>query len=155
MLKNFKNWSITILLVLSIALLSLSLGASPAQAQIKLSGSFLAKDACPALQSIRKGTNPGNVQLVPGQTYDLVAKNKTDASHYLLNIPSASPNQRWVAVNCGQTDTPAFVTAPAPPRFQVLPKIMLMTICWPSVGSPVFAKPTPPRLNAAPKPPMM
>jgi len=73
-----------------------------AHAQIAMSGARTATQACPALQSIRKGTNPGEVTLQPGQTYRVLGKNKEAASHYLVAIEAAQPAQRWVAVGCGQ-----------------------------------------------------
>jgi ribonuclease T2 len=77
----------------------LSLWVPPAFAQIKITDSFKAKTNCPALESIRKGNNPGNIQVVRGNTYPVVGKNKTDASYYLLEIDGA---QRWVGQQCGQ-----------------------------------------------------
>jgi ribonuclease T2 len=72
-----------------------------ASAQIAVTGAFKASKACPALQSIRNGTNPGDVKLELGQSYPLIAKNKQDATHYLVAIDGASPRERWVEVGCG------------------------------------------------------
>jgi ribonuclease T2 len=86
-----------------------------ASAQIAATGAFKASKACLALQSIRSGTNPGNVQLEIGQSYPLIAKNKQDATYYRVAVEGASPRERWVEVGCGdvggaQSPTPA----PAP-----------------------------------------
>jgi ribonuclease T2 len=72
-----------------------------ASAQVKLDGTFAALKECPAVQSIKKGMNAGNVSVLPGQSYELKGKNKDDASHYLIDVPGAVPEQRWVAISCG------------------------------------------------------
>ena len=82
------------------AIISLVLGPS-AVAQVKMEGSFRAAQACPALASIKKGTNPGNISVAAGTTYRLLGKNKEDASHFWIEVPGATPLQRWVAVACG------------------------------------------------------
>ena len=74
---------------------------NPAGATIVLNNtSFQADRPCEALQSIRKGTNPGNVSLVPGETYEVLGKNRTNETHYLLRI-SGVGTPRWVVTNCG------------------------------------------------------
>jgi ribonuclease T2 len=88
------------------------LALSPATAQIAMTGDFKAAKACAALQSIRKGTNPGDVMLEPGRSYSLIAKNKPDATHYLVAIDGAEPRERWVEVGCGET---AGQSTPNPP----------------------------------------
>ncbi len=75
--------------------------AGAAFAQVKLDGTFAALKECPAVQSIKKGTNAGNASVSPGQSYVLKGKNKDEASHYLVEVPGAVPAQRWVAVSCG------------------------------------------------------
>ena len=93
------------------------IAATPAVAQVKMSGAFTATEACPAFQSIRKMTNPGEVSLEPGHAYPIVAKNREDATHYQVVIDGASPALRWVAVGCGGLDeanaTPPVEVAPA------------------------------------------
>jgi ribonuclease T2 len=86
---------------------------SPALAQVKMSGQFTAGEACPAFQSIKKRTNPGDVAVRAGSSYQLLGKNKEQATHYWIEVPGAKPLQRWVAISCGQTDQ-AQITAPAP-----------------------------------------
>ncbi|MEO8756744.1 MAG: ribonuclease [Devosia sp.] len=94
----------------------------PALAETKLSGSFVAKQACPALQSIKKQTNPGNVTLEVGKAYKLVGGNKVEPTYYWVVVPTAQPDFRWVPVSCGtpaldQADaapTPASPISPAP-----------------------------------------
>jgi ribonuclease T2 len=75
----------------------------PASAQIALDGHLLARQACPALQSIRRGTNPGDMRIEVGKAYDLIGKNRDDASHYQIRIEEApAPRERWVAAACGE-----------------------------------------------------
>lgn len=85
----------------------------PALAQVKMSGKFTASEACPALQSIKKRSNPGDVSVKAGSNYQLLGKNKDQATHYWIEVPGAKPSQRWVAVTCGTTDQ-AEVTGPVP-----------------------------------------
>jgi ribonuclease T2 len=83
----------------SIALLLFSLGHL--QASEKLTGCFEATQACEALRSIRKKTNPNNIQLKVGEKYRLVAKNKANtATHYQVII--GDNERRWVSIDCGQ-----------------------------------------------------
>ena len=96
-------------------LIGLTFAAVPAQAEVQLSGTFTASTACPAYQSISRQTNPGNVMLVPGADYALLAANKTPATHLRITVPGASPEQRWVEVSCGDSGTATSV-APEPTR---------------------------------------
>ena len=72
-------------------------------ADVAMSGSFLATQDCPAFQSFRKATNPGEVKLEPGHSYPLLAKNAPNATHYRIRIEGAAPPERWVGVNCGSS----------------------------------------------------
>ena len=82
----------------------LALVALPARAETSLAGSFLAEKDCPALQSIRKATNPGNIALQPGTSYRIVAGNTTPPTHYWIVVPGAEPQKRWVAADCGTAE---------------------------------------------------
>ena len=73
----------------------------PVSAQVKMQGQFVATKSCPALLSIKKGTNPGNIAVEAAKTYELLGKNKDQASHYWIEVPGANPAQRWVALDCG------------------------------------------------------
>lgn len=79
-----------------------TLWSKPAYAFIALNDQFVPREACEALESIRRETNPGNIRLIPQQTYPVVGKNRDNASHYLLRIENAEPLIRWVPVQCGQ-----------------------------------------------------
>ena len=73
-----------------------------ARADVPLKGYFIDHEACNALQSIRKGTNPGDLKTEPGHFYPIIGKNKPAASHYMIQIEGANPDRRWVAVECGE-----------------------------------------------------
>ena len=75
--------------------------ANPAAADVAMKGSFTATKVCPALQSIRKATNPGSVMLVVGRVYDVLAQNAEVATHYRIHIEAVEPPERWVNVDCG------------------------------------------------------
>lgn len=87
-----------LLLILAVLL------SPPALAEVQLSGTFTATQACPAFQSISRETNPGSVHLKPGAGYDLVAANRAPPTHFWIVVPGAQPDRRWVAVECGSTD---------------------------------------------------
>lgn len=90
-------------LLLAISLcFCLTLWSKPAYALLSLNDQFVAGEACEAVQSIRSGTNPGNIRLTLRETYPVVGKNRDNASHYLLRIEGAEPSERWVSVQCGQ-----------------------------------------------------
>ena len=79
---------------------------SLSQANFPLEGTFQAAKKCPALHSIKKSTNPGNLHTKVGTAYPLKAKNKAAATHYSILINN---EQRWVKIDCGQMsgDAPA------------------------------------------------
>lgn len=90
------------LLTLTIAIyLSLML-INPVQASVVIDAQFEASSACEAFESIRNRTNPGNIRLIPGNTYSVTAKNKPNETHYYLMIEDVEPQQRWVDVSCGE-----------------------------------------------------
>ena len=78
--------------------------AVDAQAQVKMQGQFMAGKLCPAVVSIKKKSNPGDVSVEPGKSYVLLGKNKDQASHYWVIVPNANPSRRWVALDCGTVD---------------------------------------------------
>ena len=99
------------------AMIATTLLVLPAQAEVPLTGYFTASKACPALQSIGRETNPGNVVTRPGTAYDLLAGNTANPTHLWIVIPGASPERRWVAVDCGTraTDAEGQIAEPPPP----------------------------------------
>ena len=88
--------------------------AAPVCAQVAMSGSFTARQACPAYQSIRNQTNPGAVMLIPGHEYRAIGKNKDAATHYEILVDGAAPAQRWVEISCGTIGTASAAGPPVP-----------------------------------------
>ena len=73
----------------------------PAHADVAMTGTFTATQTCPAYKSIRKATNPGEAQVEQGKTYNVLAKNKPDLTHYRIRVDGAQPAERWVWSLCG------------------------------------------------------
>jgi ribonuclease T2 len=96
-------------------------GVGVARADVKMSGSFVADAACPATQAIKSGKNPGNVSTAAGQSYDLLAANKDTPTHYLIRVPGADPDRRWVKISCGHVSGGAASAQPAAPADQGKP----------------------------------
>ncbi|MEO6608392.1 MAG: ribonuclease T2, partial [Aestuariivirga sp.] len=92
----------------------LLLSSGAALAQVKMDGQFVASKTCPAVVSIKKGTNPDNVSVVVGESYRVLGKNKDEATHYWINVPGAQPAQRWVALDCGTTNDVAVAPSQTP-----------------------------------------
>lgn len=85
-----------------------------AQAQVPMVGAFVAEATCPATPSIRNpDDNPGNVATQAGQSYALVGRNAVPGSHYLILVPGAEPERRWVAYGCGRVEDEATQAAEA------------------------------------------
>ncbi|SJZ64411.1 ribonuclease T2 family protein [Consotaella salsifontis] len=82
--------------------LLLAFTAAPAAAEVPMVGRFAAEARCPAFQSLRQETNPGNVLVEPGKSYQLLARNADPASHYYIVVPGAEPERRWVPIGCGR-----------------------------------------------------
>ena len=95
---NWKRRSL-VAMVLGIALFLLP--TAPAHAFVRADGIFVADKACEALQSIKKGTNPGNVTLVPDMAYEVLGQNKSQPSHYQIRVKGVQFD-RWVSVGCGR-----------------------------------------------------
>jgi ribonuclease T2 len=106
-----------ILILASLAVAALPIAG--ANADIALKGFLIARDACPALQSIRTQSNPGGVQTVHSRAYRILAKNKPAASHYLIEVEGAEPSRRWVAVHCGEHVVAADGSSEVPTRDSV------------------------------------
>lgn len=80
------------------------LGPAAASAQVPATGTFTAKQACPATRSIRSGPSPGDTSVQPGRSYQLVGKNKPDATALQIVL---NGSRLWVGIQCGETDTAA------------------------------------------------
>ncbi|QPC92197.1 ribonuclease [Mesorhizobium sp. INR15] len=107
-------------LAFGLALLA-TLMTGAAHADVKMSGSFVADAACPATQAIKNGKNPGNVSTDAGKSYELLAGNKDAPTHYLVLVPGADPERRWVKVSCGHVAGGSAATVPAAPSGQGKP----------------------------------
>ena len=67
-----------------------------------VTGLFEAQKSCEATRKLNSG-NPGNITLEIGEIYDLLAINKSEPSHFLINIPGApETTKRWIGVECGE-----------------------------------------------------
>ncbi|MBU0946551.1 MAG: ribonuclease T2 [Proteobacteria bacterium] len=108
-----KTLVVTIILGLS------CLFSGQAMAEIRLDGYFIARDTCEAVHSFRNYSNPGAIRLTVDSAYELLAKNKAEASHYRIRVKNASPSERWVSVDCGIALTDCreqgVVVTPVPP----------------------------------------
>ena len=111
-------------------------GASAAPAD----GTFTATAACPALQSMRNGTNPGAVMTKPGTKYRIVEVNSlASPTHYRVEIPGASPPERWVEITCGSDSA----TTPAKGEAEAGPGSYLLAASW----QPGFCETQPDRVE--------
>jgi ribonuclease T2 len=98
------------------AALVLALWTGSARAEMEAEGTFTASRACPALQSIRKDTNPGQVMTEPGTGYAIIAKNRKKPTYYRIEVPGASPPERWVEASCGKAEAPKSPAAERPKK---------------------------------------
>ncbi|TJU92380.1 MAG: ribonuclease, partial [Mesorhizobium sp.] len=89
-----------------------------ARADVKMNGTFVADASCPATQAIKNGKNPGNVSTDAGKSYQLLAGNKDAPTHYLILVPGADPERRWVKVSCGHLSGSSAAAVPAVPGGQ-------------------------------------
>ena len=85
----------------AVALLSFAV-PGVAWAQVPMSGTFTAEASCFATSSLRADDNPGRIVTEPGRSYELFGRNAVPGSHYLIRVPGASPERRWVAYGCGR-----------------------------------------------------
>jgi ribonuclease T2 len=103
--KHIINWKVILMRRLALVLggaFVASMLATAARADVALSGVFTVTHACAAYQSIRKGTNPGAVTVEPTRTYDVLAGNTANPTHYRVTVPGAVPAERWVSAACGE-----------------------------------------------------
>jgi len=122
-----------------VAFLALMLLVAPAQAEVQLTGTFTATQSCPALQSIRRGTNPGDVTTQPGTSYQLLAANSDNPSHFWIVVSGASPDRRWVAVDCGMRNGAAAGTFTAPQEPRTRGQQYVLAVNW----QPAFCETSP------------
>jgi len=95
-------------------------------ASIKIDGYFIVEKNCTAVHSIKKGTHP--FILTKGMAYKVIAKNKPEASHYLITIESLEENpNKWVSVDCGMLLTDCKTSQVEKPAKE---KNYLLAISW-------------------------
>lgn len=105
---------------------ALLLAATEATAETPASGDFIANKVCPAHQSFRKHTNPGGIFTESGKTYRILAKNRSVASHFLIEIVGADPSRRWVAADCGE----ARLTGAARDADEIAKPSYVLAVSW-------------------------
>lgn len=116
-----RRWLTIGLITLGGAAAALGAGLVSARAQVPMSGAFTAEASCFATPSIRSEDNPGRIVTEPGTTYRLLGRNTDPGSHYLIVVPGAEPERRWVAFGCGrvgeasQSAERSVAPPPAPP----------------------------------------
>ena len=109
---------------------ALVLAATTGRAEVPMDGVFVADNACPALLSIRKGSNPDLALTGPGLRYKLRAKNQAKPTHYRIEMPSAEPPERWVAASCGHVDQQQAAAAAAKKPAPVASPAFVLAISW-------------------------
>lgn len=120
----------TTLMRLGLAAVALVLSsASPALAE-PINATFAATKACPALQSIKNHTNPGDIQIQAGATYRIVARNKVPATWFQVLVDGASPAARWVEVGCGTADIATGGPPPTAPPTSGDRETHLLALSW-------------------------
>ncbi|WP_295388450.1 ribonuclease T(2) [uncultured Thiodictyon sp.] len=98
-----------LLIPLALGLWPLALAAEP------FAGSLIAERDCPAGISTKHRENPGEIRLMPGERYRIVARNKPQPTHYQLRIESARPKDRWIEVACGRLAAAVAAESQPPP----------------------------------------
>lgn len=86
--------------LLALILISPLLSIYAAYAQVPASGTFRATRTCEATRGIN-GTNPGNIRVTNGQSYEAVGFNSRQRKFIFIKVPGATPGLRWVSVDCG------------------------------------------------------
>lgn len=95
---------LTVALTGLLALLLCLAAPGAAEASQRAGGRFEATRACEALQSMRRGTNPGQVTLQPGTAYTIAEVSGPDAAWLRVEVPGAPGEiRRWVPADCGRT----------------------------------------------------
>lgn len=86
-----------------IAIIGLVFGINPTiYASVPATGEFMASKECPAYQSMRRQTNPGNIQLEIGRSYPILELNvPSGTTWYRLQVDEANPQKRWAHFECG------------------------------------------------------
>ncbi|MEX6506598.1 ribonuclease [Jiella sp. M17.18] len=78
-----------------------AIAVSPAAAEEPLSGYVIARSACSATPSIRNAATDPALPLQIDRAYRLIAENRANGTHYLIEVPGAQPERRWIEKRCG------------------------------------------------------
>ncbi|WP_279481626.1 ribonuclease T2 [Aureimonas sp. SK2] len=92
------------LAIIGACVAAFALPSVAARAQVPMVGVFVAEASCFATPSIRSEDNPGRIVTEPGTSYALIGRNASPGSHYLIRVPGAEPERRWVAFGCGRVE---------------------------------------------------
>ncbi|MGF1727282.1 ribonuclease T2 family protein [Photobacterium nomapromontoriensis] len=87
-------------------------------AAVKIEGTFIATQSCPAFQSIKKKSNPGQHKTTVGEKYQARLLNKPNGDWVQLSIPNAKPSLRWVNIQCGKQPLSLHSTTVPTPKKQ-------------------------------------
>ncbi|MGK7876332.1 MAG: EndoU domain-containing protein [Xenococcaceae cyanobacterium] len=137
---------------LAIYLLGITpLSIDTALAQVGPRGTFTTTRTCEATQSIRRGQNPGNIQVSEGQSYEAVGFNSPDREFIYLRVPGARPERRWVNATCGTfseaTETPEIPTSPPAALLPFFDTVDNPVVPGFPGGQEIDMTPPPPELN--------
>ena len=98
-----------------------------------LTGDFVAHTPCAAVQSIKKGTNPGRVKLKVNRIYSVSGLNAPNGTHAQIKVIGARPELRWVKLSCGSlgnVPVPSPMPTPTPNNGNVQTDKYLLAISW-------------------------
>lgn len=101
-------------------------------ASTPMQGCVEATNTCPAYFSIKKKSNPGDIKLVSGERYAVVARNKfKDATHYQIVVDNDQQTRRWVSIECGEyIEQCSKEIAPAPVANKGSKERYLLAVSW-------------------------
>ena len=91
------------LIGLGLIYVSITVSNMPNSWASQLTGGYLvANQECPAYQSMRKKTNPGNTHLQVDKRYSIKeVNNRKNTTWYRVIVDDAKPKLRWVHFQCG------------------------------------------------------
>ena len=84
-------------------MLAMALMAGGARAAEPVEGVFFAEAGCVAYLSKNSGSNPGDVRLEPGRSYEALQLNAPGGEWVQVRVPGAARSEaRWVSLDCGR-----------------------------------------------------
>lgn len=101
------------LFLAGISLVCFTIFSQDGFASVEAEGTFIAEKTCQAYVSMRKRTNPDDAVIVTGESYKILELNVPDGTTwYRVEVPGASPTQRWVYFECGKANVTSSGTGP-------------------------------------------